>query len=105
MTTDGNRKCFTILEGQFVEGRGYIPSLVTENEPGHSPLAGRGTLSEPWYWGHTMERAKEIAASENAQLGLMPEDVQEILDLSIVASIRQGAAQERVTAKLEGRYV
>ena len=59
------RQCFVILAGQYEEGRGYIPSLVTENEPGHSPMTGRGKFAEPWYWGDTMERAKEVCAAAN----------------------------------------
>lgn len=80
-----SRQCFYIPEGQF-DDNGYIPSLVTENEPGHRPLTGNGRFSSPWYWGKTYEKAREICAEENKKLGLTEEDVVEIVASSIGAS-------------------
>ena len=59
-----NRQCFVILESQRDEN-GYIPSLVTENEPGHQPATGNGPCSVPWYWGDTFERAEKVCARVN----------------------------------------
>lgn len=58
------RQCYVILDSQCDE-HGYIPSLVTENEPGHSPLTGNGDGSAPWYWGQTYERASQVCARVN----------------------------------------
>ena len=63
-TTQDARQCFVILETQCDE-HGYIPSLVVENEPGHSPLTGRGEFATPWYWGKTVKRAREVCARVN----------------------------------------
>ncbi len=77
------RHCFIIQEGQCDEG-GYIPSLVTEHEAGHSPLRGDpAKFQTPWYWGKTYEQAKKVCAAENARLGLSGSDVIDIVASSI----------------------
>jgi hypothetical protein len=80
------RKCFYIPADAFVEGRGFVPSLVVEGEAGHSPLTG-GPGGTPWYWGMTYEFACQIANEQNARLGVTPE---EALDI-IASSVAQGA--------------
>lgn len=94
------RKCFYIPVDQHVPGKGYVPSLVTENEAGHAPLTGQGELSEPWFWGDDYEKACEIARQENARLGLTEDDVQEIIESSVAASMRQDGARAEVERKL-----
>lgn len=74
------RTCFYIPVGQY-DDQGYIPSLVTENEPGHAPLTGNGSHAAPWHWGRTYEDAQKIAEEENRRIGVSPEDA-----LQIVAS-------------------
>lgn len=83
---DKPRRCFYIPPDAYVEGRGFVPSMVTENEPGHNPLGGNGDYSQPWFWGTTYEQATAIAASQNEQLGLTPEDVTAIIASSMGAS-------------------
>ena len=61
---DKPRECFYIPPTGRDE-HGYIPSLVTENEPGHAPMCGRGPYSAPWYWGKTLERAQEVCDRVN----------------------------------------
>jgi hypothetical protein len=80
------RRCFYIPPDAYVEGHGFIPSMVTEGEPGHVPLAGNGQFAQPWYWGHTIEKAREIAAKENERLGLSPDDVATIIASSFGAN-------------------
>lgn len=96
------RTCIYVMESQYVEGegRGYVPSVVTEGEAGHSPLTGQGELSEPWYWGHNFVKAKEMAAEMNAKLGLTPEDVHAIFESSITASFHQDTVQREIDRKL-----
>lgn len=96
----GPRQCVYVLDSQYVEGRGYVPSMVTEGEAGHSPLTGKGELSEPWYWGHDLAKAKQIAAEFNAKLGLTSADVEAIVMSSMVASFRQDTARADVDRKL-----
>ncbi len=60
-----NRQCYFVTESQCDE-YGFIPSLVTENEPGHSPMIG-GKDQAPWYWGKTIERAREVCARVNIE--------------------------------------
>ncbi len=59
------RECFYISPLQFDEGRGFVPSLVVENEAGHSPMRGRSDAQEPWYWGKTLERAEAVCDRVN----------------------------------------
>lgn len=98
--TDNKRTCVVVLASQYVEDRGYVPSVVTEGEAGHSPLTGKGELSEPWYWGHDLDKAKKIAADHNEKRGLTPEDVEAIFESSLIASFRQGNARSDVDRKL-----
>ncbi len=80
------RKCFFIPVDGYVDGKGFVPSVVTENEPGHAPLIGSDNLSQPYYWGDTYDKAKAIAESENTRLGLTPGDVNNIILSSMRAS-------------------
>jgi hypothetical protein len=83
-TMTAPRVCFYIPFGQC-DDAGYIPSAVTEDEPGHAPLTGRGAHSAPWHWGKTYEEAKAICAEENARLGLSEDDVTAIVASSMAA--------------------
>jgi hypothetical protein len=106
-TNDHNnpkRRCVRILLGQHVPGRGYVPSMVTEGEAGHSPLVGSGELSEPWYWGDDYDSACKIAADFNRRLGLSDDDVETIVASSITAQFHAEASQREVDHKL-GRDV
>ncbi len=62
---DEPRQCFYISPLEYDEGRGYVPSLVVENEPGRSPMRGRGEFAEPWYWGKTLEQAEQTCERVN----------------------------------------
>lgn len=79
------RQCFFIPVDQFDEN-GYIPSMITEDEPGHAPLTGNGPASSPWYWGKTYVEAKAVAQAENERLGLDVKAVAEIIMSSMRAS-------------------
>lgn len=93
------RYCFYVDESMNTPN-GYIPSMVTEDEPGHAPMIGNGELSQPWYWGTDIDTARRIARESNHKLGLTDDDVEEIMQSSITASIREqgrkDAAQERL---------
>lgn len=90
MTETTPRTCFYIPPDAFVEGKGFIPSIVTENEPGHAPLVGSGDLAQPWYWGLTYEEANAFAAGENERRGLTADDVTEIIASSMFPSADRG---------------
>ncbi len=101
-TAPAPRICFFIVEGQFHPELGYIPSLVTEDEPGHSPMAGRGELSEPWYWGTDLETARKVCAMVNLDdFGLTEYDAAEIVASSVGASIIADARHQRVSDDLD----
>lgn len=85
------RWCFFIPVDAYDEGRGYVPSVVYEGEPGHSPLRGNGPHAAPWYWGMTYEEAKEVARKANADRGLTDGDVAEIVGSSMAASREDGS--------------
>jgi hypothetical protein len=78
------RQCFAILETQQDE-HGYIPSLVTENEPGHSPMTGDEDQAL-WYWGKTRERAQQVCDRVNKQrYGISPKTACRIIASSMNA--------------------
>jgi len=79
------RKCFYQPVEQF-DAHGYIPSMVTENEGGHTPLAGNGDHASPWYFGKTYDEARARCAEENAKLGISEADALAI----VMSSMRAG---------------
>ena len=79
------RYCVYVPETAYVEGKGFIPSVVREDEAGHTPLMGRGELAQPWFWGPTIEDAQRQADEYNTALGLTEEDVVEIVTSSMRA--------------------
>lgn len=79
----GKRQCFYIDETMLTE-HGYVPSMITENEPGHAPMTG-GPGGTPWYWGHDLAAAKKIAAESNARLGISAADALAIVLSSMTA--------------------
>lgn len=70
--------CFYIDPLSFVEGHGYIPSVVKKGVAGHALLAGNGTGSSPYYWGMTYETACAVAEKANSDMGVTPEDALDI---------------------------
>ena len=88
-STPEPRQCFYIPDGQRDE-HGYIPSLVTENEPGHSPMTGKGEGSTPWYWGKTYRRAQEVCERVNLdRYGIGPATAWRIVTSSMAAQNRR----------------
>lgn len=83
-TATDPRQVVWVFETSLTE-HGYIPSIVTENQPGHSPLSGNGEAAQPWYWGHDLGKAREIAAEYNARMGYDPDAVREVLTSSFAA--------------------
>jgi hypothetical protein len=79
--------CYWINESQDPkEHGGYVPSLVTENEAGHSPLIGRGKCAAPWVWGKTLKEAKQVCELANARRGIDNKTAFRIVASSIAAS-------------------
>jgi hypothetical protein len=58
------RQCFWINPAHKVEG-GYIPALVTENEPGYQLMSGATPDTAPWVWGPDLATAEATAEREN----------------------------------------
>lgn len=91
------RRCMWIDPAQSrwnprLETDGYIPSLVTEGEAGHSPLKGATPDTEPWFWGDTLEKAQATAESYNRRtFGIEPLEA-----ALIVASSMAAGRPERV---------
>jgi len=94
------RWCYAVFETQRAE-RGYIPSVVTEGEPGHQPLIGRDDLSEPWYWGQTFEDARSVCEKANAERGISVEDAEHIVASSIAAQIGQDARRDAQRQRMQ----
>lgn len=101
-TSPRPRQCFYIPIDQFHPELGYIPSLVVEGEPGHTPMAGQGELSEPWYWGTDYETAQRTCARVNRDdFGLSEEEAAEIVASSVGASIALDARRQRASEDLD----
>jgi hypothetical protein len=79
------RRCIYVFETSLTE-HGYVPSMITEGQAGHSPMTGNGEHSQPWYWGHDLATARRLAAEQNTKMGLSPSDVNEIVASSFRAS-------------------
>lgn len=85
------RLCYYIPVDSYIEERGYRVSVVTEGEPGHTPTGDwpyDGTGVMPYFWGHDLEQAKEIARKENQKLGLSEVDALQIVSSSMAAQNR-----------------
>jgi hypothetical protein len=65
---------------------GYVPSVVTRNEPGHAPLTGNGACAQPWYWGKTYPEADRYCVKANEKIGVSPAEAAMIILSSIMAS-------------------
>jgi|7_EtaG_2_1085326.scaffolds.fasta_scaffold17894_3 hypothetical protein len=68
---------------------GYVPSVIYSDKAGHYPLEGSGSMSQPWIWGDTLDKAQAICAKANERLGLTKEEAQDIVNKSITLSIRK----------------
>jgi len=79
------RFCYIIDPTQDVDAHGgYVPSLVREDEPGHSPMTGDpDKLQTPWVWGRDLKVAEACASDMNRRLGLSDEDVAVIVTSSM----------------------
>lgn len=81
------RWCYYVPECQDpAKHGGYVPSMVEENEPGHSPMLGNGPGSAPWVWGKTIEEARLVCAQVNTRMGVSEEEASKI----VVSSMRAG---------------
>lgn len=83
---DTRRFCYFVGVESFVEGKGWRPSIVFENEAGHFPNGGGDV--EPWYWGHDYKGAQEICRKKNLDMGVDEEEVNHIVASSMSASGR-----------------
>lgn len=76
------RWCYHILPDQFDEN-GFIPSMVTENQPGHQPFMG-GEGGRPYYWGKSYMEANQVCNDANLNsLGITKEDRMQIVTSSM----------------------
>ncbi len=87
------RVCYYIPADGYIKERGYRVSVVTENEPGHSPTGnwpyeGKGGQTLPYFWGHDLEEAKAAARYQNAKIGLSERDAFDIVTSSMVGKVR-----------------
>lgn len=62
---------------------GYVPSVVTEFEPGHQPMIGPHDGVRPIIWGSTLEDAQANAEAANAEMGIAPDDARSIVTYSM----------------------
>ena len=76
----------------YVEGQGYRVSFVVEGEDGHRPTGnwpytGRAGEAMPWFWGHDLKGAQQIATEYNAERGVTREEADLIITRSMARSV------------------
>lgn len=80
------RQCFYILETEYYPPHGYIPALVTENEAGYQLMSGKDEHTAPWYWGPSLELARETANKLNMERwGITEEEALKIVSSSMAS--------------------
>lgn len=98
--------CYYIPTEGFVEGHGWRVSIVIADEPGHYPTGNwpcdySQGHKMPWFWGQTLDEAKETAERENLErLGLTPADAFKIVMSSMAA---KESSRDRAIA-FDARY-
>jgi len=85
MKLEHGHYCYTVMETEYYEGKGYMACVVIEDEPGYHHTGNPKKGVEPWYWGHDFEKAKAAARHVNEERGLTQEDVDRIIDSSFRA--------------------
>lgn len=83
----GKRRCLWLDETSNRDGRGFVPSIVVENEAGHSPLAPNTPLG-PVLLGPTYSDAVQIIDAVNASVDISHTDMLDIVMSSMAASRR-----------------
>lgn len=85
------RRCYWIPAEPWKDTGKWVPSIIVEDEPGHSPLAGDpAKLQTPWYWGTTYAEAKATADRMNLEdFGITETDMAAILLSSLRAQRRE----------------
>jgi hypothetical protein len=82
----GARWCYYVPDDANYDGNGFVPSLVVEDVPGHVPMTGSGVGASPWYWGKTIEDAREACERKNVKLGISKVSAAEIVASSMCAT-------------------
>lgn len=86
------RQCYVMLLEEHDEGKGYVPSLVTEDEPGYRPMRGDPSKHQtPWYWGKVFSEAQKVCAKVNQETwGVTEDEAAEIVRSSMRAGKVRG---------------
>jgi len=80
--------CFMVMQTEYYPNKGYMACVVVENEAGYHRTGKPDT--EPWYWGHDLAAAEEVARKKNHDMGLTDDDVMRIIASSMTASNTRG---------------
>ena len=73
---------------------GYRVSVVTEGESGHQPTGtwpyeGKPGQTMPWFWGPTIDQAREQCAEYNERMGVSREDAFAIVTASMSKQLHE----------------
>ncbi len=90
-----NAQCYFIPGDQDITIHGgFVPSLVIENEAGHSPMIGNPDIHQtPWVWGTTYAQACDVCKYANEQRGISVERAGEIVASSMRLNLDQDGGQ------------
>lgn len=94
------RFCYYVPADSYIKGHGYRASIVFENEDGHRPTGtwpyeGKRGQTMPYFWGHDLKDAEVVADEMNRRLGLSQEDVNEIINSSMMSSLKRRTRKGR----------
>jgi len=94
--TKGMRKRIVLHvdETMYIKGHGFRPVFVTEGEAGYNengtwPYEGKVGQTLPWFFGHTIEQARELVRKHNERLGVTPEEAALIVAQSMTGGSRR----------------
>lgn len=89
---EGRSFCYFVGVDCYVEGKGWRPSIVFENEPGHYPNGGGDV--EPWYWGRyrsDYQLAQDTCREKNKHMGVDEDEALHIVASSMSVSRKEVA--------------
>jgi hypothetical protein len=84
----------------YVPGHGFRVAIVLAGEDGYRltgtwPYSGLPGQVMPWFWGHDLARAQEIAAEHNARAGISSHAASLVVARSMARAVAQPARTRR----------
>ena len=85
------RYCLYLTPAMLTEA-GYLPAVVVEELPGLRQIAPGSVYAQPWWWGRDWADAKRRVHQVNADLGVTPGQVRQLVFAAARAAFALGSA-------------